>query len=75
MAIKNKPESIEQLVDEFVLKEQAAEMIAYVLALSIRHVKSRVMKRKDFPKPVKKVGRSELYQREKIMDFLIGGKP
>lgn len=61
-------------ITDLIPRQQAIELVATTLKQSIRHVSDRVLKRTDFPKPRKKVGRAELYGRPDIERFLSGGK-
>lgn len=57
-------------ITDLIPRNQAAELVAKALQQSIRHVADRVMKRNDFPKPRKKVGRAELYAKQDVEKFL-----
>lgn len=56
--------------DDLMPRVEVEQLICSKLGFSSRHVKERVMKRPDFPKPVRQVGRGALYLRQSVFKWL-----
>lgn len=56
--------------DDLLAKRQVIELIAQKMELSERHVGDRVLKRADFPKPRKQLGRASVYARQDVEKWL-----
>ena len=57
-------------IDDLIPKKEVIEMITKTANLSDRHVRDRVLKRSDFPKPRKQLGRASVYARQDIEKWL-----
>lgn len=57
-------------IDDLIPKQQVIEMIARATNLSNRHVRDRVLKRRDFPKPRRQIGRACVYARQDVEIWL-----
>ena len=59
-------------IDDLIARPLVITLLVEKLQRSERHVAERVLKRHDFPKPKRQVGRSVLYNRADIEKFLLG---
>ncbi|KYP12220.1 MAG: hypothetical protein A0129_03575 [Limnobacter sp. CACIAM 66H1] len=57
-------------IDDLIPKHEVIEMIVKATSLSDRHVRDRVLKRKDFPRPRRQLGRACIYARQDIEKWL-----
>lgn len=56
--------------DDLLPKSKVIELIAKTMELSVRHVADRIIKRGDFPKPKKRLGRACVYAKQDVYNWL-----
>jgi predicted DNA-binding transcriptional regulator AlpA len=58
------------MIEEIMNRQSVIEVLKQVSGYSEKHIVDRVLKRKDFPPPIRKSGRLEIYRRRDIERWL-----
>lgn len=58
------------MTNEVLNRQTVVQILQDAFQASERHIKERVMKRVDFPQPIRKSGRLEIYRRRDIEKWL-----